>query len=76
MFFIYMIFGASSCKCRGVDNCASKETNFIVNGHEIHLYEIDGCEYIGYIGGSNTASSRYLTHKGNCKFCQTLKTKN
>ena len=30
----------------------------------------------GYIGGSNTASSRYLTHKGNCKFCQTLKTKN
>lgn len=34
----------------------------------IRVYEIDGCEYIGNLSPMSKIS--YLTHKGNCKFCQ------
>lgn len=34
----------------------------------VRVYEIDGCEYIGNLWPSSQQS--YLTHKGNCKFCQ------
>ena len=27
-------------------------------------YTIDGCQYLGYLGGDSR--SNYLTHKGNC----------
>lgn len=37
------------------------------NQKRIYLYEVDGCEYIGYINGYQ---SDILTHKGNCKFCE------
>jgi len=48
-------------------------------GNEIHardnynnslyscIYIIDSCEYIG--GASVMSHAFYLTHKGNCKFC-------
>ena len=39
-----------------------------INGHDIHTYEIDSCEYIGYISTSESRAN-YLTHKGNCKYC-------
>ena len=32
----------------------------------IRLYEIDSCEYIGRYSGNDA----FLTHKGNCKFCE------
>ena len=31
---------------------------------EITEYTIDGCQYLGYLGGDSR--SNYLTHKGNC----------
>jgi protein involved in sex pheromone biosynthesis len=35
--------------------------------HIILTIELDGCEYLSYhIGGS----TGFLTHKGNCKYCQ------
>lgn len=35
------------------------------SGEPVYVYEIDGCEYIGYIGGRTS----WASHKGNCKFC-------
>lgn len=37
---------------------------------KIRLYEIDSCEYVGYIDDYYTD---FLTHKGNCKFCEQRK---
>lgn len=35
-----------------------------IGGREFTVYEIDGCEYLGYdVGGSDGV----LIHKGNCK---------
>lgn len=42
---------------------------YVVNGVNLHVVEIDSCEYLignmvcGYQGYG------YLTHKGNCKYC-------
>jgi len=36
-----------------------------INHRSIYTYNIDGCEYIGEIGGDG--KNDILTHKGNCK---------
>ena len=47
-------------------SAAKKEyqLNFDDYSVSINEYEIDGCQYIGRIGGNRQAN--YLTHKGNC----------
>lgn len=51
---------------------SSGETVYEVNGVHLHVVEIDGCEYL--IGRSNPnggyAGYGYLSHKGNCKYCE------
>jgi hypothetical protein len=45
-----------------------KEKRFTFTGNntriEIYEYEIDGCQYFGYLSGDSRSS--FLTHKGNC----------
>lgn len=43
-----------------------KEIKTIDSRNNLHIYEIDSCEYIGSMAYQNTM----LTHKGNCKFCK------
>ena len=77
-----MFTALSSC---GNDKSKSNETNTIDEEYSvienipainrvgvcgIRLYVIDSCEYVGYINCSN---GDFLTHKGNCKFCQVRK---
>ena len=38
-----------------------------VNGIQLAVFEIDSCEYIGPRSFSNM---QFLTHKGNCRFCE------
>lgn len=49
--------------------------NYDKNKHnkteKIHIYEFDSCEYIGNLEG--TPNTHWLTHKGNCKFCEKRK---
>lgn len=33
----------------------------------VRVFEVDGCEYIGFDNGSNGGTS--IIHKQNCKFC-------
>lgn len=44
----------------------SANTKFEILGEPVHVYEIDGCEYIGWAIGGH---SGVLTHKGNCRYC-------
>lgn len=57
----------SSCEQRTV-NVDTKNTEFEINGSRLEIYVIDSCEYIGRVYGG---SADKLTHKGNCKFCET-----
>ena len=34
---------------------------------KVRIFEIDGCEYIGFDAGSEAGTS--IIHKQNCKFC-------
>lgn len=52
----------------GCNNVVSPDGNDIeINDHTVTVFDIDSCEYIGRIYGSN---SDFLTHKGNCKYCR------
>lgn len=42
-----------------------KDVKIIDYSDDLHLYEIDSCEYIGSMKYQN----EMLTHKGNCKYC-------
>ena len=46
------------------------ETVYKVDGVTLHVVEIDGCEYLigHYWIGDNGYG--YLSHKGNCKYCE------
>lgn len=39
-----------------------------VEGWNVAVFEIDGCEYLGLTSGA--AAAWFLTHKGNCKYCE------
>jgi hypothetical protein len=66
---ILFIFAIALVSCE-TKNITVKDTDTSINGKSIKTYEIDGCEYIGFIAGE----SSFLSHKGNCKGC--MKTMN
>jgi tetrahydromethanopterin S-methyltransferase subunit A len=53
--------------CYKTENVNIGKTETVIEGQQIEVYTIDGCEYIGKISGSKYD---ILTHKGNCKFCE------
>ena len=55
-----------SCGDVSVERVVELNT-YQVDGVVIHTYDIDSCEYLGYIAMGST--SKYLTHKGNCRYC-------
>lgn len=46
-----------------------KQLNDCIEGVSLAVFEIDGCEYIGP-RTFQYEHIKYLTHKGNCKFCE------
>lgn len=62
----------NSCSQPVNKNAAIREGVSIVNDIPIHSYIVDSCEYVGYVGEGTTYSypGIFLTHKGNCKFCE------
>lgn len=46
-----------------------KTLNDCVQGLSLAVFEIDGCEYIGP-RTFGIEGIRFLTHKGNCRFCE------
>lgn len=45
------------------------EDGIVDTEKHVFVYVIDSCEYIGNLEFVSTQSD-YLSHKGNCKFCQ------
>lgn len=58
----------TSCETKNVE---IKSTDMIIEGRTIRTYIIDSCEYIGYIYGGH---GDFLTHRGNCQFCERRRT--
>lgn len=49
-------------------SCCTNVAKDKTSTSEYKIIEIDGCEYIKYDGGENSANRVYvLVHKGNCK---------
>ena len=42
-----------------------KFTNYVAYGKNIQIVEVDSCEYLY----SYNFNATWMTHKGNCKFC-------
>ena len=46
------------------------EITYVARGITFHVVEIDGCEYlVGHYSGGSSATG-YMSHKGNCKYCE------
>lgn len=67
---LYLIIVITLCSCGNSTQMQTVPTVGKIstqNGEKsIYVYVIDGCEYIGFVNGSN---GDFLTHKGNCKNC-------
>jgi hypothetical protein len=61
---LLILLSLALCACE-TPNVEHKGTGFRYGsaGNEMKEYNIEGCQYIGKIEGSNTD---WLTHKGNC----------
>jgi hypothetical protein len=59
---VILCLAIASCEQPTSDSTYIKE---LVGNRSIYTYNIDGCEYIGEIGGDGR--NDILTHKGNCK---------
>ncbi len=57
---LLLIVLTSSC----TTNVSKKTSEYTINGYDLSIFEIDGCEYVGMSIGWNNG---VLTHKGNCK---------
>lgn len=63
------IIAIAFCGCGETNNVSIKETDVEINGRTLRTYEINNCEYIGILSAYHS-NSDFLTHKGNCKFCE------
>lgn len=54
----------TSCETKNVE---VRGTDTRIKGQPINTYTIDSCEYLGCVYGGN---GDFLTHKGNCTFCE------
>lgn len=72
--FLFTFLFITSCNVQGIPEQALLTTVPTINrnysNQEIYLYIIDSCEYIGHIYPGNLD---FLTHKGNCKYCEIRK---
>lgn len=46
------------------------EVTYTVRGVKFHVVEIDGCEYIMGTRYHSDGEAVYISHKGNCKYCE------
>ena len=52
------------------ENQETGEITYVARGITFHVVEIDGCEYlVGRCSGGNSGTG-YMSHKGNCKYCE------
>jgi hypothetical protein len=59
---VILTLTAASCEMPDPNAVHSEQ----LGGRIINTYLIDGCEYIGELGGGDNRND-ILTHKGNCK---------
>jgi len=52
------------------ENQETGEITYVARGITFHVVEIDGCEYLVGVGGAGDCSKGYMSHKGNCKYCE------
>ena len=52
------------------ENQETGEITYVARGITFHVVEIDGCEYLVGCDGFGDASKGYMSHKGNCKYCE------
>ena len=52
------------------ENQETGEVTYVTRGVTLHVVEIDGCEYLIGRGGNGYEGYGYLSHKGNCKYCE------
>jgi hypothetical protein len=60
-----LIIGLALASCQENTLNPSQQTGLIYNGGlcKLEIYEVNGCQYIGYLHGVN---NDVLTHMGNC----------
>ena len=52
------------------ENKETGEITYVARGITFYVVEIDGCEYLVGISGGVNSSKGYMSHKGNCKYCE------
>lgn len=78
LMLIAMAISLVSCDCDNTsynqtqvkENENTGEVTYIIRGVELHVVEIDGCEYLIGHRYITDGSEGYITHKGNCKYCE------
>ena len=63
---LFVVTLLTSCEME-TRNAEVKSTDIIIEGRTIRVYVIDSCEYVGKI---NHTESDFISHKGNCQFCE------
>ena len=61
---------ASYCETQVHEHPETGEVTYVVRGITFQVVEIDGCEYLVGEKGFGDNSTGYISHKGNCKYCE------
>ena len=61
---------ASYTETQVTENPETGEITYTARGVKFHVVEIDGCEYIMGTRMYSDGEAGYMSHKGNCKYCE------
>ena len=73
---IFIAFSIVSCddasytETQVTENQETGEITYTARGVKFHVVEIDGCEYIIGTRMHSDGEAVYMSHKGNCKYCE------
>lgn len=76
LMLIFIAFSIVSCddvpyrETQVKKNQETGEITYITGGVTLHVVEIDGCEYLIGRDCQDYKGYGYLSHKGNCKYCE------
>lgn len=76
LMFIFIALAIVSCddasyrETQVQENQETGEITYVARGITFHVVEIDGCEYLVGREGCGETSKGYMSHKGNCKYCE------
>ena len=76
LMLIFIVFSIVSCddvpyrETQVTENPETGEITYTARGVKFHVVEIDGCEYIMGTRMYSDGEAGYMSHKGNCKYCE------